>query len=118
MALVVSTSRIVLLDCFACRALDVFDLAPTIALRAEIVAVEQLGLNMLKPHTGGGRMFCPSHVSPMKIAAINRIRVKLVKRPDFNFSFKMAPLPRILRPAFFAQSSLARTSARNSAAYE
>jgi hypothetical protein len=31
------------------------------------------------------------------IAAINGIRVKLTKHPDFNFSFKMGLLVRLLR---------------------
>jgi hypothetical protein len=41
-------------------------------------------------------MFGPSHVSPVKIAAIKRIRVKLIKRSDFNLSFTSVSLPRLL----------------------
>jgi hypothetical protein len=42
--------------------------------------------------------FRPGHVGTVKITAIDRIRVKLAKRSDFNLSFTSAPLPWLLGP--------------------
>jgi hypothetical protein len=66
------------------RPCHVFDLALVVALLAEIAAVEELGLDLFQGQSTAGGVFRPRHIGAMKIAGINRIIVKLLKRLDHH----------------------------------
>ena len=62
-------------------ALSVLKLALAVALVAEISLVEKLIPDLLQGQSTAGGVFRPRYISAMKIAGINRIVVKLFKRP-------------------------------------
>ncbi len=63
-------------------ALGILELALAIALLAEISTIEQLVPDLLQRQTAAGGMFCPRHISAVKIAAVDGIGMKFFERLD------------------------------------
>ena len=102
------------------RPCHVFDLALVVALLAEIAAVEELGLDLFQGQSTASGVFRPRHISAVKIAAVDRIRMKFFERLDVRALFASAlACARLLSPTLSRWCcSSSEMRARNSEACE
>src|SRR5216683_340951 len=83
---------------FAGGALGVFELPLAAALLAKIAPIEQFILDLFHHETASRGVLGPRHISPMKIASIYGIGVKLLQWSDS----RALPPARLLTPRLLA----------------